>query len=73
MSGLYVSLAGLAAVVLLVLLYGRRSRRLGWAQGREKTLERAAEAARKAGAIDEEVADLPDADLYDELRRNGRN
>lgn len=65
-------LAGLAAVALLALLYGRRSRRLGQAQGREALLERSLEAARKAGAIDEDVAGLPDADLYDELRQPGR-
>lgn len=72
MSGLYVSLAGLAAVVLLALLYGRRSRRLGRAEERENVLERAVEVERQAGAIDDQVASLPDADLYDELHRSGR-
>lgn len=72
MSGLYASLAGLVAVVLLALLYGRRSRRFGRAQGRVELLERSLWAARKAGEIDDKVADLPDADLYDELRGDGQ-
>lgn len=72
MNGLYVALAGLAALALLALLYGRGSRRLGRAEGRGETLERAAEAASKAGAIDEDVAGLPDSELYDELYRAGR-
>ena len=66
------SLEGLATVALLALLYGRRSRRLGQAQGGEALLERSMEAARKAGVIDEEVAGLFDTDLYDELRDGGR-
>ncbi len=61
-----------AAVALLALLYGRRSHRLGKAQGREALLERSLEAAREAGAMDEDVVGLPDAVLYDELRRTGR-
>jgi hypothetical protein len=72
MNGLYMSLAGLAAIALLALLYGRGSRRLGREQGRGEVLERHLEVARKAGEIDEEVAGLPDVDLYDELRRSGR-
>ena len=73
MTGLYAGLAGLAAVALLALLYGRRSRRLGRAEAGTESLERAVEAARKSGAIDEDVTRLRDADLYDELHDNGRN
>ncbi len=73
MTGLFAGLAGLAAVVLMALLYGRRSRRLGRAEAGAESLEHAVEAARNSGAIDEDVTRLPDADLYDELHDNGRN
>ena len=72
MTGLYAVLAGLAAVALLALLYGRGSRRLGRAERQGEMLERALEAARKAEEIDEAVAGLADDDLYGELRRAGR-
>lgn len=73
MTGLYAGLAGLAAVVLLALLYGRQSRKRGRAEANSDNLQRAVEAARKSGAIDEDVTRLSDADLYDELHGDGRD
>lgn len=72
MTGLYAALAGLAAVALLALLYGRQSRKRGRAEANGDNLKSAVEAARKSGAIDEDVARMSDADLYGELRDNGR-
>lgn len=73
MTGLYAGLAGLAAVALLALLYGRQSRKWGRAEANAANLERAVEAARKSGAIDEEVTRLSDSDLYDELHGDSRD
>lgn len=73
MSGLYAGLIGLAAVVLLALLYGRRSRRLGRAEAGRDTLAHVLDTARESGAIDEEVSGLADASLYAELYEPGAN
>lgn len=72
MTALYLILAGLGAVVLLALLYGRQSRKRGLAEANSDKLEAAVEAARKSGAIDENVARLSDDDLDRELRGAGR-
>lgn len=72
MSGLYVALAGLAAVLLLALLYGRRSRRLGRLEGGNVEREAALELVRRSEGIDEEISRMPDADLYAELHGNSR-
>lgn len=72
MTGLYAGLAGLAAVVVLALLYGRQSRKRGQAEATTGNLESAVETARKSGAIDEDVARMSGDDLYDELHGNGR-
>lgn len=71
MIALYLILAGLAAVVVLALLYGRQSRKRGRAEGSSVHLEAAVAAARKSGATDEDVSRMSDADLYDELYGNG--
>lgn len=72
MNALYLIFAGLAVVVLLALLYGRQSRKRGRAEADRANLKSAADAARKAGEIDEDVARLPDDALYRELHGNGR-
>lgn len=72
MTTLYLVLAGLVAVVLIALLYGRQSRKAGEARASNRNLESAVEAARRAGEIDEDVSGLPDAALYDELHGNNR-
>jgi len=72
MTTVYLVLAGLLAFVALALLCGRQSRKRGRAEASSANLESAVEAARKAGAIDEDVFKLADADLYDELHNGGR-
>lgn len=72
MSALYPVLAGLSAVVLLALLYGRQSRKRGRAEADRANLKSAVETAGKAGEIDEDVARLPDDALYRELHGNDR-
>lgn len=71
MSGLFAGLAGLAAVVLLALLYGRSARQLGRAEARRAEVRDVMATARQSGEIDEEVSGLADADLFDELHVRG--
>ena len=73
MTTLYFILAGLAGVGLFALLYGRQSRKRGRAEANAEGLESAVEAARKSGAIDEEVSRMSDADLDRELHNGGRD
>ncbi|MCK5276222.1 MAG: hypothetical protein KAR37_16325 [Alphaproteobacteria bacterium] len=73
MTTLYLILAGAGVIGLLALLYGRQSRKRGRAEANAEGLESAVDAARKSGAIDEEVSRMPDADLYDELHNGGRD
>jgi hypothetical protein len=72
MSYIYLVLAGLLAIVTLALLYGRQSRKRGREEASNANLESALVAARKGGAIDEDIFKLSDDDLYDELRNGGR-
>ena len=72
MTALYLILAGLGVVVVLALLYGRQSRKRGRAEAGNDKLEAAVKAARKSGAIDEDVARLSDDDLGRELHGAGR-
>ena len=73
------SLTAIAAVVLGavvlaavgLMLYGRSQRKRGRAEANAEGLESAVEAARKSGEIDEDVARLSDADLYNELHDDG--
>lgn len=64
-------MAGLAFVVAIgaMLLKVRRD---GRKAERADNLEAAVKAAREAGAIDEDVIDMSDADLYDELHGKSR-
>ncbi|MDH5557620.1 MAG: hypothetical protein OEZ03_09730 [Alphaproteobacteria bacterium] len=63
--------AGLAFLAAIgALLFG--AHRSGRKAERADNLEAAAEAARKSGAIDEDVTGMSDADLYDELHGKGR-
>jgi len=73
MTTLYLILAGLGAVVVLALLYGRQSRKRGREEANAKGLESAIDAARKSGAIDEDVSRMSDADLDRELHDGGRD
>ena len=73
MTTLYLVGAGLGVVGLLALLYGRQSRRRGRAEANAGNLESAVDAARKSGAIDEDVSRLSDADLNRELYNGGRD
>ncbi|MBE9554862.1 MAG: hypothetical protein IMF05_15470 [Proteobacteria bacterium] len=73
MTTLYLIGAGLAVVGLLALLYGRQSRKRGRAEANAEGLESAVEAARKSGAIDEEISRMSDADLDRELYNGGRD
>lgn len=73
MTTLYLILAGAGVTGLLALLYGRQSRKRGRAEANAEGLESAVDAARKSGAIDEEVSRMSDADLYDELHNGGRD
>ena len=73
MTALYFILAGLAAGVVLALLYGRSQRKRGRAEANSDSLEHAVVAARESGAIDEDVSRMSDADLYDELYNNSRD
>jgi hypothetical protein len=71
-TNLYLILAGLAVVVLVIWLYGHQSRKRGRAEANAEGLESAVDHARKAGAIDEDVSRMFDADLDDELHNGGR-
>jgi len=70
MTGLYVALAGLATVLVLAFLYGRRSRRLGRLEGGNVEREAVLELVRRSEGIDEEISLMSDADLYAELHGN---
>ena len=73
MTTLYLIGAGLAVVVVLALLYGRQSRKRGRAEANAEGLESATDAARKSGAIDEDVSRMSDDDLDRELHDGGRD
>ena len=73
MTTLYLILAGAGVIGLLALLYGRQSRKRGRAEANAEGLVSAVDAARKSGAIDEDVNRMSDADLYDELHNGGRD
>ena len=73
MTTLYLILAGAGVTGLLALLYGRQSRKRGRAEANAEGLESAVDAARKSGAIDEEVSRMSDADLDRELHNGGRD
>lgn len=70
MTGLYAAIAGLAAILLLALLYGRRSRRLGRLEGMNDGRDATLDLVHASEGIDEEVAHMPDAGLYAELHGN---
>jgi hypothetical protein len=72
MTGLYAGLAGLAAILLLALLYGRRSRRLGRLEGGNAEREATLDLIRKSEEIDEDISRMRDADLYAELHDTTR-
>lgn len=73
MTTLYLILAGAGVIGLLALLYGRQSRKRGRAEANAEGLEFAVDAARKSGAIDEEISRMSDADLDRELHNGGRD
>lgn len=72
MTGFYIVLIGGAVMVLMVILHGRRSRQLGRAEAQRDGYEKAADHAKEALEIDEDVAGLSDADLDRELRSGNR-
>jgi len=69
-AALIVGAVALGAMGLL--LYGRQSRKAGEATADNRNLKTAVNAARRAGAIDEETSRMSDADLYDELHNGGK-
>lgn len=67
MTAFEVILIGGAVMVLIVILHGRRSRQLGRAEAQRDGFEKAADHAKEALEIDEDVARLSDAELDREL------
>ena len=67
MTTVYFVLAGAGIIGLVVWLYARSQRKLGAAKARAEAQAAALEHARKSHEIDEDVAQLSDADLDREL------